>query len=359
MLQCRKSSRSQSGLGVSLALVLGLERALDQEWMTSAADSETVRRRYFFQRFANVCEFCHFYAKRPVSGPHSLLFFLPFGDLTMSFKPLASLSLITLAALAAAAPAQAAIAVADATFAYSQTFDTLAASGTSVAWANDSTLAGWSLFNKDKAAITSITVDNGGSNAGAFRSYGSTGSTDRALGGAASGNAYFGNPASGAIAGWIAVAFTNTSAKAFSGFNIAFEGEQWRDGGAASPVAQKMSLEYGFGASFATVSNWTAPGASFDWASPVKSNTGSGAAVNGNTAGKVTGLGGTVTTPWAANDTLWVRWVEKNDAGNDHGLAIDNVNLTVVAAAVPEPSSYAMLLAGLCAMGFVAKRRKA
>ena len=277
----------------------------------------------------------------------------------MSFKPLATFSLIASAALLAAAPAQAAIAVDGANFVYKQTFDTLASTGTTAAWLNDTTLTGWSLFNKDKAAITSITVDTGTSNSGAFRSYGSAGSTDRALGGAASGNAYFGSPGSGAVAGWIAVAFTNTSNTAFTGFNIGFNGEQWRDGGAATPVAQKMTLEYGFGASFAAVSNWTAPGASFDWASPVKSNTGSGAAVNGNAAGNVAGLGGTVTTPWAANDTLWVRWVEKNDAGNDHGLAIDNVNLTVVAAAVPEPSTYAMLLAGLFAVGFMAKRRKA
>lgn len=278
----------------------------------------------------------------------------------MSFKPLASLSLITLAALLAAAPAQASIAVADATFAYSQSFDSLASTGSSaVTWTNDSTIAGWSLFNKNKAAISTYNVDNGSSNTGAFRSYGSTGGSDRALGGFASGGTYFGSPASGAVAGWIAVAFTNTSATAFTGFNIAFQGEQWRDGGAATPAAQKMTLEYGFGATFDAVGTWTAPGGSFDWSSPVIANKGSGAAVDGNAAGKVTGLGGTVTTAWASNDTLWVRWVEKNDAGNDHGLAIDNVNLTVMAAAVPEPSSYALMLAGLCAMGFVAKRRKA
>jgi len=267
----------------------------------------------------------------------------------MSFKPLASLSLITAAALLAAAPAQASIVVADAKFAYSQTFDSLAASGANNVWVKDSTIAGWSLFKTNTStAVTSYSAEAGTTNAGGIRSYGTDG--ERALGSVGSGSFTI---------GWIAVAFQNTSNTAFTGFNIGFTGEQWRDGGAATPVAQKMILEYGFGATFAAVSNWTAPGASFDWASPVKSNTGSGAAVNGNVAGKVTGLGGTVTTPWAANDTLWVRWVEKNDAGNDHGLAIDNVNLTVMAAAVPEPSSYALMLAGLCAMGFVAKRRKA
>lgn len=267
----------------------------------------------------------------------------------MSFKPLASLSLITLAALLAAAPAQASIAVADATFAYNQTFDSLATSGASNAWANNSTIAGWSLFRANpSAAVVSYIADAGTSTTGGIHSYGSSG--ERALGALGS------NAFSGA---WIAVAFQNTSNAAFTGFNIGFNGEQWRDGGSATPAAHKMTLEYGFGATFATVGTWTAPGGNFDWSSPVIANKSNGATVDGNGAGKVTGLGGTVATTWAANDTLWVRWVEKNDTGADHGLAIDNVNLTVMAAAVPEPSSYALMLAGLCAMGFVAKRRKA
>lgn len=37
----------------------------------------------------------------------------------------------------------------------------------------------------------------------------------------------------------------------------------------------------------------------------------------------------------------------------------DGTNVTITAAAVPEPSSYAMLVAGLAAVGFVARRRRA
>ncbi|RQO59770.1 PEP-CTERM sorting domain-containing protein [Paucibacter sp. KBW04] len=262
-----------------------------------------------------------------------------------------------LSALALTAPAQAAVSVDSSSFVYSQSFDSLAktTSTSNVAWANDSTLAGWSLFNKDKAAITSYLADAGGSNTGGFRSFGVSGNSDRALGGVGSGGTYFGSPANGAVAGWIALSLTNNSGSALAGFNLAFDGEQWRNGGNAT--AHSMVLEYGFGASFAAVTSWTAPGANFDWTSPVVGTT--AATVNGNGAGLVAGRGGQINTAWAAGDTLWVRWTERNETGNDHGLAIDNVSFSAVAAAVPEPQTYALLLAGLGAIGFVARRRKA
>lgn len=267
------------------------------------------------------------------------------------FKTSFPLAVIAAAALAAAAPAHADIAVGSSSFTYSQSFDTLAATGTANVWANDSTLAGWSLFNSANAAITSYVGENGASNTGAFRSFGATGSTDRALGSVASGGAYFGSPANGALAGSIAVAFTNTSGAALSGFTVGYTGEQWRNGG--NTTAQSLVMQYGFGSSFATVT-WATPGAGYDVTSII--NTATAAAVDGNAAGLIGSLGGTINTTWAAGDTLWVRFADNNDLGNDHGLAVDNFTLAVTA--VPEPQSYALLLAGLGAIGFIARRRK-
>jgi hypothetical protein len=250
---------------------------------------------------------------------------------------------------------------------YTQNFDSLAsapttANVTSIAWANDSTLAGWSLFVQPApgTAPTTYIAGNGSSNAGSFYSYGSAASTDRALGGLGSGGAYFGSPvpASGAVAGWIALALTNASGSDYDNFTVAFNGEQWRNGGtttSVNPVAQTMVLQYGFGSTFSSVGTWNTPGGSFEFTSPVITNAGTGAAVDGNVAGLVTGLGGTINTTWSAGQTLWIRWVENNDVNNDHGLAIDNFSLSV--AAVPEPETYAMLLAGLGLLGFVARRR--
>jgi PEP-CTERM motif len=264
-------------------------------------------------------------------------------------------TLITTATLLALAHggAQAAISVDSAGFTYSQSFDSLTTSTTAVPWANDSTLPGWSLLISTLADAPTIAADNGGSNAGTFRSYGSTGSADRALGGLASGGAYFGAPASGAVAGYIAVAFTNNSGASIDGFTLGFAGEQWRNGG--NTAAQPMALEFGLGATFGAVSSWTAPGGAFSYSSPVVGST--AAAVDGNAAGRVVGLGGSITPlSWAPGDTLWIRWIERNDNGNDHGLAIDDLSFSVTA--VPEPGALALMLAGLGAVGFIARRRR-
>jgi len=56
---------------------------------------------------------------------------------------------------------------------YSQSFDTLAASGSGNAWTNDLTLPGWFLFRQPAAspvAISSYNADTGAANTGSFLS---------------------------------------------------------------------------------------------------------------------------------------------------------------------------------------------
>jgi hypothetical protein len=271
----------------------------------------------------------------------------------MKFTPIAALLALCAASLAHAAPVS--IDAASLT-SYSQNFNSLAGSGTP-AWTNDSTLAGWSLFNSTGSAVASLVAADGSGNTGSFYSYGATGSSDRALGGLGSGGSYFGSPASGALAGYIALALKNTGSTGINSFTLSFDGEQWRNGG--NTTKQTATLQYGFGSSFAAVSSWTAAGSAFNFTSPIATATAAG--LDGNAAAnRVAGLGGTVTTNWAAGQTLWLRWIENNDSGNDHGLAIDNLSFSVPAAAVvPEPSSTAAALAGLAAVGFLARRRKA
>lgn len=221
---------------------------------------------------------------------------------------------------------------------YTQNFDTLATSGTGLAWANNSTLPGWFLFNKNLASITSYVAGNGASNTGSFYSLGL--STDRALGGVASGGAYFGSPAQGAVAGWIALAVRNDTGGSVDGITLRFNGEQWRNGG--NTERQPMVLEYGMGATFADVPEWLPAGANFNWQSPVA--TGTAAAVDGNVAGRVSNVGGDLRgLGWAPGATLWLRWVELNDVGNDHGLAIDDVSITLALPDTTAPTLQASI----------------
>lgn len=229
---------------------------------------------------------------------------------------------------------------------YSQNFNSI----TSTTWANNSTILGWNLFNKTPAAITTIVIDDGTSTTGSFYSYGTTSAADRALGGLGSGGAYFGSPASGTVAGYIALQIQNSTGSDLTQFTIGFSGEQWRNGG--NTTAQTMTLQYGFGSTFTGVTTWNSPGGNFDWASPVATAT--AAAVNGNVAGSVTGRGGTVSNlSWTTGTSLWIRWVETNDTGSDHGLAIDDLSFS----AVPEPSEYAAM-AGAGLIGFAVWRRR-
>ncbi len=266
-------------------------------------------------------------------------------------------SVIPLAAIATLMAVENSQAQVSFTGSYSQNFDSLANTGTTATWANNSTIAGWYLFGYAGTTVPTYRPGNGGDNTGSFYSFGATSSTDRALGGAASSGTYFGNPgpASGTVAGYIAVAFENDSGNALSDFTISFDGEQWRNGGNAS--AQTMTLQYGFGSSFSSVSTWITPGGGFNWASPVTGAT--AGAVDGNGAGLVTGVGGSVTgLTWNSGDTLWVRWIENNDAGNDHGLAIDDLSFSSTVSAVPEPGTLALASIGGAACLVAFRRRK-
>lgn len=253
--------------------------------------------------------------------------------------------------VAGATAAQAQISATGPGFVYEQAFDALPGVAGTSTWANDSTLAGWFLFDRNGTAVTQIRAADGGSNTGSFYSFGGGGSVDRALGGLGSGGAYFGSPASGAVAGWLALGITNATGQQLQAFGLHFDGEQWRNGGNAS--AQSMTFEYGLGSAFGEVTVWQPAGSAFDWTSPVTGTT--AAVVDGNVAGLVSGIGGTVALDWAPAQTLWLRWTERNDAGNDHGLAIDNLTFSV--SPVPEPGPLSMLLAGVGVIAFVARRR--
>ena len=213
---------------------------------------------------------------------------------------------------------------------YSQNFDGLAATNaTGITWLNNSTLPGWYLFTGSNVALSTYSAETGSTGNATFCSYGATnGGSERALGGLGSGGIYWGSPAPSAVAGYLAIAFTNSSGTTINSVSVGYNGEQWRKENNAS--AQTMVLQYGFGNTFGGVSSWSTPGGNYNWASPVTGAT-AAAAVNGNIAGHVSGRGGTLNSlGWLSGTTLWIRWIEVNDAGNDHALAIDDFTFSAV-----------------------------
>jgi hypothetical protein len=231
---------------------------------------------------------------------------------------------------------------------YSQDFNSI----NSTTWANNSTITGWSLFNKTPTAITSVVIDNGTGITRSFAIYGTTSAPDRALGTLTGGTDYFGIPSAGTVAGYIAVGLLNSSGVTLGSFTVSYDGEQWRNSNNLN--RHSLVMQYGVGASFTAVTTWTAAGSGFNFTSPIATAT--AGALDGNAAAnRRAGLGGTVQigSSWADGSTLWLRWVVNNEVGNDHGLAIDNFSFV----AVPEPSEYAAM-AGAGLIGFAVWRRR-
>ncbi|HEX2619997.1 MAG TPA: ExeM/NucH family extracellular endonuclease, partial [Phototrophicaceae bacterium] len=202
---------------------------------------------------------------------------------------------------------------------YSQNFDTLSASGTGNAWANDSTLAGW------YSTRTTYNAGNGSTNTGALYSFGTGTNPERALGSVASGG-------TGTIL--YAISLTNDTGATISQINVSYKGEQWRDGGNATPVFQKLNFAYQINASAVNAGTWNAVTA-LDYTSPIATTT--AGALDGN-SNAIT-ISGAVTLSLAAGDTVWLRWEDINDANNDHGLAIDDVSISAGVASTSTPTN--------------------
>jgi hypothetical protein len=276
------------------------------------------------------------------------------------------LASLGVAMCAAFTQAQAAITLTTDALSYEQNFDTLPnVNGSDPVWTNDATLAGWSIFVGPSLnqTVTNLRVSTSSGSDRAYTSYGRNGNTDRALGSqGGSSNRYNGNvtPNTGDVFGAMAVSFVNATGGALNGFSFSYTGEQWHVSSNAN-VAHSLTVQYAIGDAGTAFNQLTwlnfnaaqqnAAGVHFD--TPTLSG---GTTGNGNLdENRVVGLGATVSNiQWQAEQALWIRWIDINDSASDHGMGIDNFSF---AAAVPEPETYAMLLAGLGLIGAVARRR--
>lgn len=186
-------------------------------------------------------------------------------------------------------------------------FNTLASSGTTGNTLPD----GWYIAEANQNADGAYRIGDGSSNTGDTWSYGTTGSTERALGLLQSGN----------LIPTVGAQLRNDTGGILTELPISYIGEQWRLGNTAR--ADGLTFEYSTNATSLTTGTWTAV-AALGFTAPVQAGT--VGALNGNLPANSTlvegAIGGLSLAPGAS---LWIRWTDINASGADDGLAIDDV----------------------------------
>jgi predicted extracellular nuclease len=197
---------------------------------------------------------------------------------------------------------------------YTQTFDTLASTGTSFLLPT-----GWFFAEAGANANALYSAGTGSSNAGDTYSFGAAGSPERAFGGVQSGSLI---PTIGA---W----FVNDTGITLTRLGIAYTGEQWRLG--ATGRADRLDFQYSLDASSLTTGTWTDVD-TLDFSSPVTGGT--AGALDGNADTNRAAVRDTIvglSIPPGA--TFWIRWNDFNASGADDGLSVDDFSI------VPNPAA--------------------
>lgn len=198
-------------------------------------------------------------------------------------------------------------------------FNTLASTGTGITWTDNVTIPGW---YSSRATYNSGT---GSSNAGALYSFGSTGSTDRALGSVGSGS-------TGTV--FWGARFVNNTGTTITSLDVNYVGEQWRTGGSSSAtpsIAQTADFQYQV-ANAGTITAVNTPSGGWlehdalDFTSPVFGVAAS--ALDGNAAANRVAKSSSVPVTVAPGQEVWLRWRDVDHANNDHGLAVDDLSVT-------------------------------
>lgn len=229
---------------------------------------------------------------------------------------------------------------------YAQNFDTLGTNASTV-WANNTTVAGWFALGPLTNPVV-IANQTGTGTTGTLANFGSTAAaTDRSLGWVYANSI----GAAGTFAS-IGFGISNATGLALSSFSLAYTGREWRGYSNNTPV---LSFQYKIGGTFDNDATNSLSGntawtdiAALNFILPATNNN---LRVDGSVAPNFTSISNEVSgLNWAQDEVLWVRWRQQNLAGTDAQLALDDVSFT----AVPEPSTYAMLV--LAGVGFAAHR---
>ncbi len=203
---------------------------------------------------------------------------------------------------------------------YSQDFDTL--SNVAGSTTNTTLPTGWLLTETGGGARDNeqYAVDTGSSNTGDTFSYGSAGSTERALG----------SLRSGTLIATYGACFANATGNTLTSFDVTYTGEQWRLGTAAR--TDRIDFQYSLDATSLTTGTWTDVD-TLDFTTP---NTATVGAKDGNAAANRTAISASISSVVIANGASFcVRWNDSDATSADDGLAIDDFSLTVGGSPTP------------------------
>ena len=206
---------------------------------------------------------------------------------------------------------------------YTQNFDSLSMKSQNNLWRDNSTLPGWYAAKSiSPANITNYIASDGGDTAGSLYSFGSSGSSERALGSIPSNT-------TGDIA--YGLCFTNDTGNSVTNFIVTYTGEQWRNGGnSGGGGANTLTFWYQVSPSALTdpepaiLTNWTQV-TNLNFVSPTV--LAPGMPLNGNdstnrqifTSVLIPGL---IVIP---GQNVFFRWRDINDTGPDQGMAVDDL----------------------------------
>jgi endonuclease G len=197
--------------------------------------------------------------------------------------------------------------------AVTENFDTLA--NTAGSTTNSALPAGWYITETGGGARDNeqYGVDTGGSNTGDIYSYGTAGSTDRALGSLRSGTLI---PVFGAK-------FTNNTGTTISSLDISYTGEEWRLGTAAR--ADRIDFQISTDATDLSTGTYTDVD-TLDFSTPNTTTIGS---KDGNSAINRTVITNSISgLSIASGASFFIRWTDSDASGADDGLSIDDFSIT-------------------------------
>lgn len=201
---------------------------------------------------------------------------------------------------------------------YAESFNSLALSGQN-GWSNNVSLMGWyASRTSGSTEVTNYSAGDGSSIVGALYSFGSVGSSERALGTLASGTP--GNFAFG-------IRLINDTEFSRSNIVVSYTGEQWRVGGAQP---QALAFSYRVGSALTNSDarnqeNWVAvPQLNF-----ISPNTNATQALDGNSPTNRIVISNVLASLVVGNgQELFLRWRDMDDAGFDDALAVDDFVVT-------------------------------